>query len=222
MKTYNLYCDESCHLENDNMPFMLLGYLKVPYNQMKHHKKRLFEIKHNHHFYSEIKWTKVSGSKTQFYLDLLDYFFETDLSFQAIIVRKNKLNHYAFNQSHDDFYYKMYYQLIGHKIDMMAHYNIYLDRKDTLSALKVKKLREILQTKFGVIRNLQNIHSKESVFLQLTDLILGAVGYHLRNLHTVDTKIKIIEKIQNQSNHQLDTSTVLSEEKFNLFFIELK
>lgn len=222
METYNLYCDESCHLENDGLPFMLMGYLKVPYNQIKHHKNHLLGIKREHHFYPEIKWSKVSGSKTRFYLDLLDYFFETDLSFRAIIVRKDQLKHHDFDQSHDDFYYKMYYQLVGHKIDMMAHYNIYLDIKDSLSALKVKKLREILQTQFGVIRNLQNIHSKESVFLQLTDLILGAVGYHLRNLHTVDTKIKIIEKIQKQSNHQLDTSTVLSEEKFNLFFIELK
>lgn len=222
MKTYNLYCDESCHLQNDGMPFMLLGYLKVPYNHLKHHKKRLKTIREEHHFYPEIKWSKVSGAKTQFYLDLLDYFFETDLSFRAIVIRKNQLKHFNFSQSHDEFYYKMYYQLLGHKIDMIAHYNIYLDIKDTLSAIKVKKLQEILQTQFGVIRNLQNIHSKESIFLQLADLLMGAVSYELRGLDTVKAKTKIIEKIKNESNVSLDRTTILSEEKFNLFFIELK
>ena len=58
MRTYNLYCDESCHLENDRMSYMLLGYIKALYNQIKHHKKRLFEIKHDHLFYTEIKWSE--------------------------------------------------------------------------------------------------------------------------------------------------------------------
>lgn len=221
-KTYNLYCDESCHLENDGMPYMLLGYLKVPYNHMKDHKKRLKAIMEEHHFYSEIKWSKVSASKSQFYLDLLDYFFETDLSFRAIVIDKKQLNHTDFIQTHDEFYYKMYYQLLGHKIDMMAHYNIYLDIKDTLSAIKVNKLQEILQTQYGVIRNLQNIHSKESIFLQLADLLRGAVSYDLRDLSKVTAKSKIVEKIKNESDNSLRKSTILSEDKFNLFFIELQ
>ena len=33
-KTYNLYCDESTHLQNDQMPFMLISYIKCAYPQI--------------------------------------------------------------------------------------------------------------------------------------------------------------------------------------------
>jgi len=222
MKTFNLYCDESCHLERDKMPFFLLGYISVPYNQVELAKERIKEIKLKHHYYGEVKWTKVSKSQLKFYLDLIDYFFGSDLFFRAIVVTKDQIRNPEFKQDYNTFYYKMYYQLLFHRLDTLAHYNIYLDIKDTLSATKVAKLREILQIKFGVVRNLQNIHSHESIFLQLTDLILGAISYHLRKDIRMDAKRAIIDRIQERSNHELDHSTTLWEQKLNLFFIDLR
>ena len=159
MPTYNFYCDESCHLENDKMPYMLLGYVCVPYNQLKRHSIRIKEIKEKHHFYGEVKWSKVANSQHKFYNDLIDYFFDSDLSFRAIVINKERINNNNFHQDFNTFYYKMYYQLINHKLDTLSYYNIYLDIKDTLSAGKMNNLKTILQTQFGVIRNLQNIHS---------------------------------------------------------------
>lgn len=222
MKTYNLYCDESCHLENDKMPYMLLGYISVPYNQLKLHTEQIKEIKKKHHFFGEIKWSKVANSQHKFYNDVIDYFFASDLCFRGLIIDKEQIKNQTYQQDFDSFYYKMYYQLINHKLDMLATYNIYLDIKDTLSANKVNKLKEILQTKFGVIRNLQNIHSHESVFMQLSDLIMGAIGYHLRGEGKVIAKSNLIARIQKHSNHQLDRSTPKNENKLNLFFIELQ
>ncbi|SJZ60576.1 DUF3800 domain-containing protein [Sediminibacterium ginsengisoli] len=222
MPTYNLYCDESCHLENDNMPYMLLGYVCVPYNQMRQHNERIKQLKEQHHFYGEIKWSKVSNSQHRFYNDLIDYFFATDLFFRAIVIKKEKINNSNFNQDYNTFYYKMYYQLLNHKLDTLSHYNIYLDIKDTLSTGKINHLRSILHTKFGVIRNLQNIHSNESVFLQITDLIMGAIGYHLRGNKRVLAKTNLINRIQKHSQHQIDRSTPKNEDKLNLFFIELQ
>jgi len=69
MKTYNLYCDESTHIEHDKHPYMLLSYISLPYNQIKIHKEFLKNLKKKHHFYSEIKWTKVSNSKQSFYMN---------------------------------------------------------------------------------------------------------------------------------------------------------
>lgn len=47
MKTFNFYCDESCHLENDHLPFMLIGYVSSAYNQVKLHKDNIeiFSVK---------------------------------------------------------------------------------------------------------------------------------------------------------------------------------
>ena len=33
-KTYNIYCDESCHLEKDQIPVMVLGGGVVPFESV--------------------------------------------------------------------------------------------------------------------------------------------------------------------------------------------
>jgi len=220
-KTFNIYCDESCHLENDHKNFMFLGSISSAYNQVQLHSTRIKELKKKHNFYAEIKWSKVSKSKYHFYSDLIDYFFATDLKFRAIGVEKSKINHQLFFQSHDEFYYKMYYQLLNHKTNSLCSYNVYLDIKDTLSASKVRKLREILNIRYGVFRSVQNIRSQESVLMQLADFLLGAISYYKNNQERKNqAKVLLTERIINQSGIKLDKTNY--SEKLNLFFIELK
>lgn len=220
-KTFNIYCDESCHLENDHKNFMFLGCISTPYNQVKLHSQKIKDIKKKHHFYAEIKWTSVSKSKLRFYDELITYFFASELKFRAIGIKKSNINNAAFRQTYDDFYYKMYYQLLNHKINSTYKYNVYLDIKDTLSANKVNKLKTILNTQYGVFNNIQNIRSHESVLLQLTDFITGAISYSNNNENTLNqTKIYIIDKIKKHSVINNLSSTNYSD-KLNLFFIEL-
>ncbi len=219
-KTYNLYCDESSHLKNDGMPFMLMGYIGIPYNQLKQHKKEISNLKRSHNFKGEIKWSNVSRAKYEFYSDLIAYFFATDLFFRGIIVEKKQINEAAFEFNYDDFYFKMYYQLLHHKLSMGNTYNVYLDIKDTRSHRKVNKLKNILQYNSS-IRNLQAIRSYESSLMQISDLIMGAINYRLRGLNKVIAKNKLIEKIEKESGSLL-RPTPLHENKFNRFFISLK
>lgn len=224
-KTFNFYCDESCHLENDQKPYMLISYVSTAYNQIKLHTDNIKRIKEKHNFKNEIKWSSVSKGKFHFYMDLIDYFFSNDLNFRAIVVDKEKIKNFHFDQSYDKFIYKMYYQLMFHKINMEYNYNIYLDIKDSKSSKRVQKLKELLNLNYSTIRSIQNIRSEESLLLQLTDLIMGALSYHLRRLdetNNVIAKKKIIEKIQQHTNITLDRSTAKSNTKFNLFFIDLK
>ncbi|SEL23593.1 DUF3800 domain-containing protein [Parapedobacter koreensis] len=217
-KTFNLYCDESCHLENDGMPYMLIAYVSSAYNQVKLHQANIRALREKHKCFGEIKWTKVSKSQAQFYLEVVEYFFSSDLQFRAIVVAKEKVS----TDNFDDFYYKMYYQLLHHKINMDYNYNVYLDIKDTLSAWKVKRLKEILNLKYSSICTVQNIRSHESVLMQLTDLLMGAIGYYLRGDDKVIAKNNIIEKISAHAKFPLDRSTPKSSDKFNLFFIDLQ
>jgi len=202
---------------------MLLGAISVPYNQIKRHDERIKDIKKKHNFFGEIKWTGVSTSKHQFYKELIEYFFDTDLRFRSVIVDKLKIKNDTFGQDYDTFYYKMYYQLLIHRKNSEYAYNVYLDIKDTLSANKVNKLKEILNVKYGMFRNVQNIQSKESLMMQLADLIMGAISYEL-NQHDkkVTAKIKLIDKIKQEANHDLAKSTIYGEKKLNLFIIDLK
>ncbi len=70
---------------------------------------------------------------------------------------------------------------------------------------------------------MQNIRSHESVLLQLSDLITGAIAYNLNiEKKKVIAKIKLIERIQQHSDQDLLKSSFYDEKKMNLFFIDLK
>lgn len=219
-KTFNLYCDESCHLENDHQKFMLLSYVSCAYHQVKLHTQQINTIKKKHHFYGEIKWSNVSNSQYEFYKELIDYFFATDLRFRAIVINKSRINNGTFQQDFDTFYYKMYYYLLNHNIKSNFAYNVYLDIKDDLSAYKVEKLKEILNTKYGVFRNIQNIRSHESMLLQITDVLMGALSYNLNHIPKVEAKVKLINRIKYHTNQSLIQTSY--DKEFNLFFIDLR
>ena len=220
-KTFNIYCDESCHIENDHKKYMFLGSTSVAYNQVRLHTEKINGIKKKHNFYGEIKWSKVSKSKLRFYLELVEYFFATDLQFRCVGVEKAKINAGAFNMSYDDFYYKMYYSLLNYNINTFHSYNVYLDIKDTLSAYKVNKLKDVLNTKYGVFRNVQNIRSNESIIMQVTDFMMGSISYLHNNAEKKNSaKVQIIEKIKHNCNDALESTNYSN--KLNLFFIELR
>lgn len=228
-KTFNLYCDESCHLENDHKPYMLLGYLSAPYNHIETLKKYFYELKKDHNIKAEIKWSGIFVPKEKFYNDLIDLFFSSDLRFRALIVEKAAIKKEKYGgNDFDEFYYRMYWQLLYHKINTEYAYNIFLDIKDTLSATKVNKLREILKVNYSGIRTLQNIRSHESIFMQLADFLMGAISYKLNvaDEHKTGklshTKNKLINRIEKNCGGPLHISTRKTEEKFNRFFIDLK
>lgn len=220
-KTFNFYCDESTHLQNDGMPYMMLAYVSSAYNDLALHKMAIKNIKAKHKVKGEIKWSNVSGGAYPYYADLIDYFFATDLNFRSIVVNKLHIDHNRPGFSYDDFYFRMYYQLLHHKTNLSYNYNIYLDIKDTKSSKKLIKLKEILQWN-SAIQNFQFIRSHESYFMQLTDLIMGAINYKLRGLNKVDAKNKLIAKIESHCKVPITQSTPKDEQKFNLFFIDLK
>lgn len=214
--TYNRYCDESCHLENDHKRYMFLGYVSSAYNQVKSHTDRINDIKCAHNFFAEIKWNKVSMSKLKFYLELVDYFFSTDLKFRAIGVDKTKTSCEDF----DEYYYSMYHNLLIHDINITHTYNVYLDIRDSLSAYKVAKLKDLLNVKYGAFRNVQNINSKESLLLQLADFILGALSYEKNDGDKKnEAKRIIIERIKKRSKGKW-CDCMQDTYESNTFFIE--
>ena len=144
---YNIYCDESCHLENDGKSGMVLGAVWCPAEKTRRTAEEIRNIKLRHDLSSrfEIKSTKISPAKINFYLDIVNYFFDNkDLDFRAIVIPdKSKLRHKDFQQHHDDWYYKMYFNLLKVILEPDCKYHIYLDIKDTQGRAKIKKLHEI-------------------------------------------------------------------------------
>lgn len=225
-KTFNLYCDESCHLEHDRMPYMIYGYVSIASNQIQLAKKQIKQIKLDHNFEGEMKWNNVCNKTYPFYSEIINYFFSNDIIFRAVVVDKEQIDNNRPDYSFNDFYFRMYYQLLHHKTDMENTYNVYIDIKDTRSQNKLHKLKEMLKYNSS-INNFQFIDSKESVFVQLSDVLMGAINYQLRIekgniVGKVDAKRKLIEKIKTHTNLTLNESTAKDSHKFNLFFICLK
>lgn len=222
---YNVYCDESCHLENDGQKAMVLGAIWCPLDKRVEISERIREIKRKHRLGSdfEIKWTKVSNSKLSFYMEILDYFFDDDdLHFRGLVVPdKTVLNHQQFSQDHNDWYYKMYFTMLKSIFNPLAHYRVYVDIKDTLGHEKVNNLQGVLCNNAmdfsrTMIERIQQIHSHESEQLQVVDLLIGALSYLHRGLSESSAKLALIKRIKERSNYSLTKSTLLRENKVNL------
>jgi hypothetical protein len=73
---FKIFCDESCHLENDNQPFMVLGGLII--NEAKYYDilEKIKQLRTKYKMGIEFKWTKISKSRINFYLALIDLSME--------------------------------------------------------------------------------------------------------------------------------------------------
>ena len=228
---FNIYCDESCHLENDNSKSMVLGAIICPSELKKEVTNRIREIKVRNGLpsYFEIKWNKVSNAKANFYQEIVDYYFDVKyLNFRALVVPdKSIIDHKAVAQTHDEFYYKMYFDMLKVIFEPHSQYFIYLDIKDTRSSERIKVLQEILSNSpyaisRSTVQRIQHIRSHESELLQLADLLIGALGYFHRGLHGNEAKIAIIETITRKAGFDLKKSALYREKKFNQFIWDPK
>ncbi|MBK1732712.1 DUF3800 domain-containing protein [Thiococcus pfennigii] len=226
MSEYSVYCDESGHLERDEISVMTLGALWCPSDQRKSIRRHIRELKVRHGLPPgfEVKWTKVSPGQLDFYRSLVHLFFgDQRLHFRAVVVPdKSLLRHGDFpNQDHDLFYYKMFFLVLREILRQGDTFRIYLDIKDTRGQQKVEKLSEVLcnanyDFDRRMIRVIQQVRSHEIEQQQLADLLIGAVGYANRGLDDSTAKLTLVREIMALSGHTLTRSTLPSERKFNV------
>jgi hypothetical protein len=228
--TFNIYCDESCHLEHDRQKVMVLGAVWCPLEKTREISQRIREIKERHglptHF--EIKWIKVSPAKQAFYLDLLDYFFDDDdLHFRALIVPdKAELQQQDAMMTHDNWYYTLYFELLKVLLQPGARHRIYIDIKDTRGASKLRLLHRALSNSVydfqpEIIERIEQVHSHQIAQMQLADLLIGIVSYANRGLEADPRanagKVALLERMRQRSHYALTRSTLLQEPKVNLY-----
>ena len=226
---YNVYCDETCHLEHDGINVMVLGAVWCPQEKLKEINQRIRQIKVRNDVSPtmELKWTKISPAKGGLYQDIVNYYFDDDdLHFRAVIIPdKSKLNHERFHQTHDDWYYKMYFDMLKVIFKPTDNYEVYIDIKDSNSYRKAQKLKEVCCNSLydfsqKVIKRIQPIRSEEVQIMQLVDILIGAVGYENRifckEFKKSSAKQAIVELIKNRSGYAMTKTTLQREEKLNL------
>jgi len=224
----NIYSDESNHINNGST-FMLLGAIWCSPEAAKtlSGKIKLAKLNHGISIHREIKWTKVSQAKIEYYKDLIDIFVDDDsLKYRAVIVDKNTLDHELFNQTEDDFYYKMQYYLVRNIAEKrFGPFKIYIDYKDAWSNKRCLELSRILSnttTFMNKTFDAQPVASHQVSALQLADLITGAVMYANKPAGENQSLAKkgLVNYIEKRIGQKLTIETPPALEKFNLFFWE--
>jgi hypothetical protein len=212
-------------LENDHIKAMSLGAIWCERSAVRRIAEQIRQLKLAHGLSRqfEIKWTKVSPAKLDFYTAVVDLFFNRpELHFRGVVIPdKSLLNHAQFAQDHDAFYYKMFFTLLKIVFVPSQQYAVYLDIKDTRSQQMVQGLHDCLcNSQFDFdresIQRIQQIRSHESELLQVADLLIGALSYLHRGLTTSPAKQALIEQIKRLSGYSLERNTLYREEKFNL------
>ncbi len=123
-----------------------------------------------------------------------------NLHFRALIIpNKSRLYHQDLAQDYSAWYYTMYFDLLEALLKPKDEFRIYLDIKDTKSGDKIKNLYKALDNNMydferKIVTRIQAIRSHEVEQLQLADLLIGAVNYANRDLHTSKAKQTLIER----------------------------
>lgn len=234
MEKYRIYCDESCHLEHDHHPVMVIGCIKVADEHNHDLRQKFKDIQLKHKSPTELKWNTVSSSRLAMYKDLINLFFETNLiSFRCVVVKnKNDLNHNEFNNGeHDNFYYKLVYQLLNNKrmMGQENQYHVFMDIKDTRGRERLAKINQVFTNQYysnSPFISFQHLHSHDALWIQWADFLIGAIGYKSRNEHlklnASQVKKDIIDYIEHKSGYLLDDGTPPFENKFNIFNFRVK
>lgn len=223
----HLYCDESCHLPHDRAPFLLLGLLGCPAERVRTAHEQLSTIWERHalpkHF--EVKWTKVSPAKIDFYCAVTEWFFASEgITFRALALPdKQRLYATLPVETRDELYYRLYYQLLRGAIEQENRYRVFLDLKDTRGSEKLANLTGILRADaddpYGrSVENLQHIHSHEVKLLQICDLILGAINFARRPKKDAESpaKRKLVRLIEERLGYPLTGDSPPGADKFAL------
>lgn len=226
-ETINIYCDESCHLENEKCKIMTVSCLRCPKTHVRQISEDIRAIKQKHKIwkFAELKWSKVSQSKEDFYFDLLNYFLNNHyLHFRAIIINKEILDHKSYQQTHTEWYYKMVYDLVKYILDNNSNdydYNVYTDKKENSFEARqaLLKAKECLSNHYRKKIHVQNIESHKSEILQLNDFIQGIISYHNRKMHLINganpTKKKLTKHLIDIL--RIDLNKKNRNNKFNIF-----
>lgn len=225
-RLFNVYCDESCHLEHDRVPVMAWGAVTCPEGEVRAVAEAIRALKIAHGLKStfEAKWTKISPAKAAFYVALIDLFLaDNRLRFRGLLVPdKARLDHARFDQSHDEWYYKMYFTMLRPLFCAPHRYRIYLDVKDTRGGPKTRKLHEVLANSLldferQTVERVQQVRSHESELLQITDLLIGALTYTNRSLTTSSAKAAVVERLRARlGQNALSRTSTFAATKFNI------
>jgi hypothetical protein len=215
MKTIRIYSDESRHKNERFMLFGGIWIdeekVKEARNEIKELRRKsgyFDSAGKSIDFAGEFKWKKISKKYFHVYRELVDIFFgwvEKDtVRFCCMLVDTHNSIIRQHNNIGTDGYFKLLYQLYYQNSKIPAIYKIFPDSiSNSTTQVNLPKLDHCLdiglQRRFapllnpgesvgvrGFVNNITPIDSHSSEFIQIVDVIIGAIGYFQNRLFLRD------------------------------------
>jgi len=227
---FEIYCDEAnpevLTSEKAHARYLMIGSLWLPADLRSEIKSRVDTMREHHQAWGEIKWSKVSPNRSDFYLELIDLFFAygDNLRFRCIAVDRNQLNLALHDNDGELGFYRFYYQLLHHWILDFNAYRIFCDIKSNRDPKRLPVLARCLARANLTSRvdGIQSVPSHEVVLIQLCDLLLGAASSRINDtLRDGMAKADVVQRLESALGRPL-APTDKGEEKFNIFKIRLQ
>ena len=127
---FEVYCDEAnpdvLTSASPRARYLMIGSLWLPVELRDEIKSRVGALRQRHQAWGEIKWSKVSPNRRDFYVELIDLFvsYGDNLRFRCIAVDRTQLNLALHDNDGELGFYKFYYQLLHHWILDFNEYRI--------------------------------------------------------------------------------------------------
>lgn len=227
---YEVYCDESrpdvfCSTK-PGARYMVIGSLWLPAKAREDHKVAIHSLRDRHKVGGEFKWRKVTPSRLDFYKELMTWYLALgdSLRFRCIAVDRTQVDMKLYHENdHELGFYKFYYQMLHHWILDCNRYALFCDYKRNRDPDRLHVLERCLDRSnlTSQIERVQAIRSRESVLLQLTDVLTGMASARLNDALTPNTaKFELVCDLEARLGRQL-LHTHRGERKFNVFVIDL-
>jgi hypothetical protein len=226
----DVYCDEAFpDLFSTTKPqaqYLIIGSIWLRSDDRGKFKADIHDLRNQYKIGGEYKWTKLSPSKAEFYKELLTWFHNQgeNLRFRCIAIDHQQVDLIQFHQNDQELgFYKFYYQMLHHWIHAFNRYRIFCDYKSNRIQNRIHTLKDCLthSNLAAVIESLQSVRSRESVLVQLADVLVGIASARLNNRLTLGgAKEGVVEHLEGLLGTRI-RSTALSEKKFNVFKINL-
>lgn len=219
---YNIYCDESRHTSDPLDTYMVIGAISCPREHKREVVHAIHKLKAKYSAQGEFGWKRLSPNRETFYLELLQLFARDEqLQFRALVANRRTLEHESNNGDKELGFYKHYYQMLVHWLKPGSAYHIYLDWQQNSAQYRFSDLRFYLERKLSGrarMECLEPITSHNQPLIELTDLLIGAIGYAWNGRSGSAVKVNFCNEFAKVAGLlNLSVSTGPDRQKVNIF-----
>lgn len=221
----SIFCDESRHEGQSQQRFMVIGGLWLPRDNRREILEGLHRIQADHRIRGELKWGSVSRSRLPGYLALVDYLAaRNDIHFRCIVVDKTKVDEDKYFRNDRQLgFWVFYWHCLKQWMGNNNTYFVSIDFKPEGLYSGPTRLRDVLHNTLvgrAWLKSLECVDSRENLFCQISDVLIGAVGYEHNGLRSSEIKSAVCGHIaQKFGRADLSGSDQPNELRLNIFKI---